>query len=494
MLDVNIKKNLAYISRRMYEANLKEQDYKKLEKCAQYCLRHEDELDNKVEIVYARLLYQQKKYSLSRAQYNRAKSKNPNAATIYYGLYKNYVMEGKWDLALENLNIYIDMIKDKKRVDGFNIIYALLAYLRDEEIQIEIPLDIFLSQEIKDETIEEKYEALIESIATGKYALSIKLSEELEKISRENDNLMEFITINNLLMHAHIKKNKEFDEYSIDKINEAIRNKEYGLLSNILYYQAKKIHIPIKIMDYIPILIENGYHMEAKDILNVMQSKQENHRVRAYYRKSIKDHEIMANYTDEELAFHNDSLYTINNALLAETYTDAFDMALAAMYKLDHPIFLYYMGLSAFYLEDYKTAISYFNAYNRRGAEKNISSRYFLACCYKNLGKTRQFYNHRRRYIRYCNILNQEKNLNFNAYSYEPYYEKEENNLFEDSIYRIVNNPLYCELQLLLKHQKLKEVNKILYNLQNKEDKTEEDKLILRYINKNKKLYLNKNK
>lgn len=490
----NLKRTLDYILWKMYQTNLSQVDYAKLEKTAKYCINQEGDDAYKAELVYARLLYEEGKYLASRNQYNRAKLKNPNAAPIYYGLYKNYIMEGKWELALENLNIYLNMVGETKRVDGFNIIYALLAYLRDEAVELEIPLDIYLSQDIKNQKIEDKYEELINSIVDGKYALAINITEELEKISREDKNMMEFVTMKKILEHALRKKNLEFKKYSISKINEALKNENYGLLCDILYYHAQNENSRIEVMDYMPALIDNGYSKEAKDILNIRKFNRDNHRIRAYYRKAIKDHEIMDNYSEEEAEYHNSALETIENAFLAEEYIDAFNMAEAAMYKLDHPIFLYYMGLSAFYLEDYISAISYFVAYNRRGAEKNIDSRFFLTCSYKNLGGGKRYQRHRRRYIRYCNLLNKPKNMNFNAYSYEPYYEEEREVNEGYEIYIIKHHPLYRELKYLLKHFNEKEANAILKRLERKTDKTDEDKLILKYINKNKTLYLNKNK
>lgn len=485
----NIKRILNYVSNTMYKPNLNSKDYINLERKLKYCIHNEDENDNLAEIIYARLLYEQGRYLSSRVQYNRAKLKNPNRATIYYGIYKTYIMESKWDLALENLNIYLSLLEEDKRVDGFNIIYALLSYLRDESIEIEIPLDIYLSQEIKDSHIEVEYESLIEDILNANYVVSVKKAEALEKYCREKDNYMEFITLHKILMSALNKKREELNQFSVNNINEAIKTKDYGFLTSILYYNIGSPRVDI--IKYIPILIENGYHLEAKDILNQLQFNRNNRKIRAYYRRSIREHEIIGNYTEEELEFHNSSVESIENALMYGEYFDAYDMASASLYRLNHPIFLYYMGLSAFYLEKYREAISCFNAYNRRGAKKTIESRFFLICSYKNLGGGKIYRNHRRRYVSYANLLNKPRRLDFYTYSYEPIEECEFPVSEANWIY---NRQLYLYLEELFKQKRIIEAEELIKSIEHSPKKSQEEKLVLEYINKNKKILLNQNK
>ena len=264
-----------------------------------------------------------------------------------------------------------------------------------------------------------------------------------------------------------------------------------------LYYWVsddidKKYHA-LNTSEYIPVLIENGYHSEAKDLLNRIDLNQKNRKVKAIYRKIIHEKELVDNYSEEQKEYYYQAIETIENALLEEDYVDAFDMASAACYKLEHPIFLYYMGISMFFLEEYNEAAGYFAGYNRRGGTKALESRYFLACCHKNLDQRKQYKDRRQNYQHYCNLLNKTYQESFLPYSYEPVEEETLTIDFEELNF-IAKNAEYLEISNLLKHGQIKEANKKIGELERKNDKTPEDKKVLEYIHANKKILSNQNK
>lgn len=490
--ELNIKNILNYVQKEMYKPNINADGYYSLEKKIRYCLAKQQEEDVSANIIYARLLYQEGKYLESRNQYNCAKKKKPHLATIYYGLYKNYIMEENWEKAIENLYIYLNLIGQTKRTDGFNIIIALLSYLNNESIELEIPLDIYLSQDIDDQFIEECYEKLIDEIINGDYYLAIKDSKNLENYCRQKANYMEFITLEKILRSILIKNRQENRKNIADNIRNSLNTQDYENLYKTLEANLNSDFLHLDIMKYIPILIDNGFYMEAKDLINKMEYNTNNKKIRAYYRKKIRDNEIIAGYSEEEKKLYQDSIETIENALLDESYFDAFDMASGAFYKLDNPIFLYYMGLSAFYLEEYSEALSYFNAYNRRGANKAIESRFFAVCCYKNLGGGKKYRRRRSNYIRYANSINMPKSLNFNDYSYEPIDEEE---LEKKSMFtNLFANPTYVSIKNLFQQDNIHQAQAIINKIERNPNKTPEEKLALKYINANKKILLNQNK
>lgn len=488
-----IKKSLHYIETQMYKPNLTQEEKQKLIKKGLFCVRNELPENNRANIVLGKLYYLNGNYLASRIQFNRAKNKNPNMPTIYYGLYKNYVMEGKWQEALNNLNTYIDMIQDNKRVDGFNIIIALLKYLTNQDASLEIPLDIYLTQELKDEKLESMYEELIESIIRGLYTKAIDLANSCEEHSRLVGNFCEFLTLEKILRSSLNKQRIESRRYMSTAVNDALANKDYKQLYYLLYADMVNQYHVLDIDKYIPILIENGCHLEAKKLLTNAEFKQPKHKSKVIYRKIIREKELVDNYTDEEREYYYQSIDAIENALLAEDYVDAYDMASAACYKLEHPIFLYYLGLSLFFLEEYSEAITYLIGYNRRGGTKALESRYFLACSHKNLGQGKKYRERRRNYRRYCNLLNKKFKYSFLLYSYEP--DEEISPFPYDEVHKIVNNTDYISIKELLKYGNIKEANKKIDELARKKDKTEEDKKVLKYINANKKILSNqKNK
>lgn len=488
----NVKNILNYVQSKMYKPNVTKDELYQLEKKIKYCLSKQSEEDTSVNIIYARLLYQEGKYIASRIQYNIAKKTNPNLATIYYGLYKNYIMEENWAMAKENLDIYLNLIGQTKRIDGFNIIIALLSYLTNESVELEIPMDIYLTQDIHDEFIEESYERMVDQIINGKYVLAIKESQNLENYCRSNKNFMEFVTMEKIL-RCILKKNRQENRSTVhENIKNSLERQDYETLYKVLLASLNSEYLNLNTIEYIPILIENGYYLEAKNLLNQLECSTSTKKIRAYYRKKIHDREILDGFSEEETRLYYDSIETIENALLADAYTDSYDIASGAFYQLDHPIFLYYMGLSAFYLEEYKTALSYFNAYNRRGGNKTIESRFFAVCSLKNLGGGKSYRRRRSNYIRYANTVNMPKSLNFNDYSYEPFYADSSEK--KSYLYRILYTPSYLYLKSLFENGKVLEAQRVINQMEQNPDKTPDDKLVLKYINANKKILLNKNK
>lgn len=487
-----IKRQLSYIESQMYKPNLTEIEKDKLTRMGRFLVRNSSPDDNRANIVLARLYYQIGNYLASRIQYNYAKNINPNKPTIYYGLYKNYVMEGKWQDALENLQTYITMIQDQKRLDGFNIVIALLNNLIDQGITTEIPLDIFLSQNITDEKLANMYEELVENITEGFYLKAITLANECEKYSRSVGNYMEFLTLAKILREV-LEKQRYYCKNNIRAdVNRALACKDYNELYKIIAIDVYNKYSVINASQYLPTLIENGYHSEAKDLLNAIELNQQKRKVKAIYRKFIHEKELIDNYTEEQQEYYYQSIETIENALMEDDYVDVFDMASAAFYKLEHPIFLYYMGLSMFFLEEYTEAMGYFVGYNRRGGTKALESRYFIACCHKNLDQRKQFKSRRQNYKRYCHLLDKIYLKSFMPYSYEPVEEEPPKKHGEFDL--VIENADYLEISNLLKHGQFKDANKKIAELERKSDKTSEDKKVLEYIRTNKKILSNQNK
>ncbi len=484
-----IKRQLSYIESQMYKPNLTEIEKDKLTRMGRFLVRNSSPDDPSANIILAKLYYQTGNYLASRVQYNCAKNKNPNSKTIYYGLYKNYLMEGNWQEALNNLHIYIEMLQEKNRVDGFNIILALLGYLTDQAIELEIPLDIFLSQNITDEQLSTMYEELIKSIVSGHYAESIKLAQKCEEYPH---NQFEFLTIQELLKKVLEKQRIECKNTLRVSVNKAVSNQDYDELYRLIAIDVYNKYHTINASIYIPTLIENGYHSEAKELLKEMDYQQQKRKVKAIYCKFIHEKELIDNYTEEQQEYYYQSIETIENALMEDDYVDVFDMASAAFYKLEHPIFLYYMGLSMFFLEEYTEAMGYFVGYNRRGGTKALESRYFIACCHKNLDQRKQFKARRQNYKRYCHLLDKIYLKSFMPYSYEPVEEEPPKKHGEFDL--VIENADYLEISNLLKHGQFKDANKKIAELERKSDKTSEDKKVLEYIRTNKKILSNQNK
>ena len=487
-----IRRNLAYIERNMYRENKTQEEKEKLERMALFCVRNSLPDNNRANIILGRLYYQQGDYSESRIQFNYAKNKNPNKPSVYYGLYKNDVMEGNWQEALDNLNIYLEMVENDKRIDGFNIIIALLNYLTNQNANLEIPLDIYLSQEIKDKKLEGMYEELVDDIVQGAYLKALALARSCEEYSRSINNFLEFRTLENILLAVQRKYKTEQAKNIQMSADLAF---ERGNYDDLYSYLAIDIYNKIHRLDYahyIPVLIENGYHKEVKELLDQVEFKGGNSKSKPIYRKMIREKELFDMFDDEQKEYYEQAIEAIENAILARNYVDVYDMASAACYKLEHPIFLYYIGLALFFCEEYYAAHQYFVGYNRRGGSKALESRYFIACCHKNLDQRKQFKERKRNYRRYCYSLNKKYCNDFLKYSYEPVQVKPHCNYEE--VGKITNNEDYLKIKELLMFGKTKEANKRIEELLRQRDKSPEDKKVLDYIMANKKIHRNQKK
>lgn len=211
---IEIKRQLKYIKSQMYKPSLTEIEKEKLLRMGRFLVKNSSPYDNRANIMLAKLYYQTGNYSASREQYELAKKVTPHCPTIYYGLYKNYVMEENWKEALKNLEEYMvrEHYEEKNlSTDGFDLPRSFLGLLNNEEfLFLYVSNDFYLYQEIKDDKLKEMYREIVKGLADENFPKAIDAAKKCEEYARDVGIPLEFITLEKILRGVLAKEINDY--------------------------------------------------------------------------------------------------------------------------------------------------------------------------------------------------------------------------------------------------------------------------------------------
>lgn len=339
--------------------------------------------------VLAKFLFERRKYKEALIQFNSLLKNNKNMHIAYYGIYKCSIMLNDYSNSYQYLSKYIESKSDDIIKSGTKIIFSLHELILKNKFPEHInENEIFLMNRIENQELLVKYQKLIELYNLRDYEKCILLADECEKISREKNIFIEFVTLKTLLNEANIILKRNIVN-NIDNVYEnlklAIESKDFKKTILILYY-IPKINIKNEKLIYnsIYILIKNNYLEEAKEILDMFIKGNKNKIFINTLYKVINNQIELNNLSERELesykiAIEKGHQYYQDGNLEYAYYTYKF-----GEYTTGNSIFLYYIGKILFKLKRYNEALDYLNQYVKIGTDKLNKAYLYLATIYRN--------------------------------------------------------------------------------------------------------------
>lgn len=158
-------------------------------------------------LLYAKYNYERNFYSASIDSFLYVLDNYPQKRRqCLYGLIKSYIMAQNYYDAFSCLTSLKEKIVNIE--SDFGIVEALLAYLNDYDVDLEVDPSIYLYSKINDENVKTKYSLLLDSVIELDFNNAFVLAEELNIYSRQNKLEIDFMLLCELL-NACIKKQKE---------------------------------------------------------------------------------------------------------------------------------------------------------------------------------------------------------------------------------------------------------------------------------------------
>lgn len=452
--------------------------------------------DIRADEIIAKIHYLLGEYELSNDYYRFMLSIKPNTPKYYLGIYKNYVALGDIDNILISLEDYKVSLSDSVKNFDTRLIETLLTYAKTGK-----KADIWNSYKYMyfdvDAYSKDDYFQLCMAVNREDFVSAMEYAKKLEEYVRSNDKHVEFFTLINLLKMCESIRRKKIKD-NIDALYRdlkvAVDNKDtisiYKLLSDLKLFSVKNSKL---IVQSIYILIENNFLVESTRFIEEFRFNKGFKEQIKVLRKRINEELFLLNLSDEEFEVYEDAIELGRYYYRTGDLVQAMDAYTWGLYVTEAPIFNYYIGKIFYKQNRLKEAREYLLKYVEVGGSKLDKAYLYLSKVYEKYGNKKMSV-HYSRYVDYCNDV---MNKTFDFVS--PFDSTQDVDSEKVRMQRRddIGEEYFGEDKLedletyvrLIKEGKRHEATMFLEGLKNVENKTRDQKLVLRIIDRNKKLY-----
>lgn len=471
-------------------------DFNKLNGALRSCLnvrRYLNEDDLRADEIIAKIYYLLGEYKLSNDWYY-SMLEVKESSSYYLAIYKNLVALG------DTYNLRCVFENYKGLVNNFDsrLIDHLIDYLDDKEVDnIWNNYKYMFFDMVNNKEMLDLYKELVMLVNHKDFIGASKKALQLDSMAQANKYCVEFYSLVNLLKCCDKHKRQVINDNLNDiykDLKVAVDNKDvckiFSILHDIRHTSVKDNKLLIQ---GIYILIENNFLEESMSLIediNFSKSYKEQIKILS---KMLREQLFLLNLSEEELSVYDDAISMGRYYYQMDDYSKAYDTYTWGSYITNAPIFNYYIGKILYKMHRYKEARDYFLKYVEIGGSKLDKAYLYLSKIFEKYGNKKKSV-HYSRYVDYCNdVMNKE----FDFVS-----------PFDDSIEQDVDKiraqkkdnigeEYFGEDKLedlehyvrLIKKGKRSEANLFLESLKKTQDKTNNQKLVLRIIDRNKKLY-----
>lgn len=364
--------------------------------------------DNRGELFLAKLLYAKKEYLSSIANFNIALKKGGREKSCYLGLYKSYVANKQYDLALNNLNLYAQELQNQNVPFEHTLVKSLLNYILSEGKEHEHVniTTLFMNQNITNPRLLTSFQKLVESYNNGyfiectKYVLEcISVCEE-EKIPFEFNTLKILITEARRIHSANINKNSTT---TYQQLEQSIKEQNYDLALELVKVLSNfQIKNQNSFLTALFILIKNNYHEEIEPLLENLFIVNKNKEAIRVLKNGIEEQRYFNTLTEEQQRVYYDAINQGHDAYHKGNLSLAYDIYTWGLYITEAPIFKYYIGKILYKKGCQSASIRYFDEYIKVGSDKLPKAYLYLSV----IASTRKKSKDASKYANLCNGLN----------------------------------------------------------------------------------------
>lgn len=182
-----------------------------IEKNILYLINNAPQSNEDAYILYAKYYYERQYYRKSTDCFWYILDNCPNRKEqCFYGLLKNYIMQKDYDNAFNCLSsLKEEMTRQgrEKEVD-FGLIEALLGYLNEYDVDVEIDPTMYLYSKFEDEYVLKKYLELLDYVVDQDFSSAQTIAKELNVYRKDKKLEIDFFLLC-VLINACVKKKKE---------------------------------------------------------------------------------------------------------------------------------------------------------------------------------------------------------------------------------------------------------------------------------------------
>lgn len=308
--------------------------------------------------------------------FRRALSINSLLPSPYYGLFKIYMEQGKYDFALENIKKY----ESYSGIDCEIYTSLINIYLYNKDIMIDNKDNVFGHYKMN-EPIMRNYNLGIDSINKGNYEQALKHIRVCIKLIKKDNYHIDLTILENLLVkinsiHSEIERKKQITSLK----EQFLSNDNYGFnylcLKRLLELESDDINILILLIECCISLVNYNdakYYLElAKSKLNIPNTRLD------YLEKKINSMSKDPRNYLKELR----NKLSIEKLVLANDIEAALDLCELYTYETDDPNYIYIAGVILYKYNYYEEALNYFERYRNYGSSYLKQTYYYLYYIY----------------------------------------------------------------------------------------------------------------
>lgn len=454
--------------------------------------------DNRGELFLAKLLYAKKEYPSSITNFNIALKKGGRETSCYLGLYKSYVANKQYELALNSLNLYAQELQNKNILFEFSFVKSLFNYILSEgkEHNEVDKTTNFMSQEITNPRLLTSFQKLLESYNNNYFTDCTKYILECISICKQENIFLEFHTLKNLITEARKIYSANINKNSTNtyqQLEESIKEQNYNLALELVKvlsnFQIKNQNL---FLTALFVLIKNNYHEEVESLLENLFIVNKNKEAIRVLRNAIEEQRYFNTLTEEQKSVYYAAINQGHDAYQAGNLPLAYDIYTWGLYITEAPIFKYYIGKILYKLGCQSASIRYFDDYIKVGSDKIPKTYLYRSVIASSRKKSKDA----SKYANLCNGLNFIYQTDFfmdGAFLYENEEDYDEtkyyNQLYKrnivDQFEILAANEQYNKIKELFETGRVEEAEKMLNDMEKNVDNSATDRRTLSLINQN---------
>ena len=473
-----------YIKKIIFDKNIGEEKLEKVERILQSNIKYEKGSNNKMEIYLGKLYYIKQEYNNAKEMFKKALKKNKNTQSAYIGLYKISVVEKDWEEAYKYLNSYKKINLEKNKYINTDLVESILnkIFYKNNDLK-EINTDFYMTIQIKNQRLKSKYKELVNLYILGDYDKCYNTIEECEKIVNEENIHIEFTTLKELLKEIIKISKQEENKKRKSLIDKYIKEQNYMKAANIFetyleQKQNKRIKIPYMMFSK---LIELDQIEKVELLLTKIDISKSDKKVFYILKNKLKNKKEYNLLNDKQKKIYQDAIEYGREYYQIGDLQTAYDIYCWGSYVTQQPIFLYYIGKMLYKAGNLDESMFFFNKYIDIGDDKLSKSYHYLANIYRC--------QNRRNKSAKCVYIMEELNIFMGENNYNNRI-NQKNHKYDQEIF-LKQNDLLETIKKLYQTNQISAANQRLKKLEQKKNKTEEEKETLQTLIKNKKLYIN---
>lgn len=185
--------------------------WKYVEKDILYLIDNAKESNEDAYVLYAKYFYERKFYKRSVEYFLYILSNCPNKKEqCLYGLMKNYILLENYNEAFNCLLALKEFMvtNNRENVADFGFIEALLGFLNEENVNLEVEPSRYMYSKIEDEQVLISYSEILDSVIELDFDNASNKCQELNNFVKQNKLEFDFLPLC-MLLNACAKKQKQ---------------------------------------------------------------------------------------------------------------------------------------------------------------------------------------------------------------------------------------------------------------------------------------------